>query len=445
MSDSEAPPSGPPMDMSGVALEQLDTLVRVTTVQAWISLGTLFAVCAGAILFAVLYRVPKKVVGEGILLIKRDRLSQVRALGTGRLVKLGVNLGDKVAPKQVIGEIYQEDLRDTLRETTARLNQLRAENEKLIRFETDERTAQDQAITSLRVAINRTVENSKQGLKVAVRIVEGSERLRLISQLSNLDYLKDLQQKYTIQNDLNNGLSRLAELELTRLTSENVRQRARLQRQLEISKLETKLELDSDKLDRTSQIVSHAQGTVTQILTAADEYVREGAPVVLLSSPKETIPGPDFDGPYECIVFVPAGEGKKINVTDFVEVMPASIKREEHGFIRGNVVAVSELPATRLAMEAALQHPDLVETFLKRYAPGVLLRVHVKLELRQGVATDDATEIDPKDLNRFRWSSSSGEKQMLKTGTLCEAAIVVEKPRLITLVVPWVKKLTDLH
>jgi len=68
------------MDMSGVALEQLDTLVRVTTVQAWISLGTLFAVCAGAILFAVLYRVPKKVVGEGILLIKRDRLSQVRAL-----------------------------------------------------------------------------------------------------------------------------------------------------------------------------------------------------------------------------------------------------------------------------------------------------------------------------------------------------------------------------
>ena len=59
--------------------------------------------------------------------------------------------------------------------------------------------------------------------------------------------------------------------------------------------------------------------------------------------------------------------------------MPATVKREEHGFIHGKVVAVSELPATRLAMEAALQHPDLVEAFLKRYAPGVLLRVHVKL------------------------------------------------------------------
>ena len=50
-----------------------------------------------------------------------------------------------------------------------------------------------------------------------------------------------------------------------------------------------------------------------------------------------------------------------------------------------------------------------------------------------------------RDLNRFHWSSSSGAKQKLKTGTLCEAAIVVEKHRLITLVVPWLKKLMDLH
>ncbi len=59
---------------------------------------------------------------------------------------------------------------------------------------------------------------------------------------------------------------------------------------------------------------------------------------------------------------------------------PATVKREEHGFIKGKVVAISELPATKLAMEAALEHPELVDAFLKRYAPGVLLRVHVKLD-----------------------------------------------------------------
>ncbi len=206
-------------------MEQLDTLVHVTNIQAWISLGSLFAICAGAVLFAFVYRVPKKVVGEGILLIKKDRLSQIRALGTGRLVRLDVSLGDTVQPNQPIGEIYQEDLRDTIRETTARLEQLRNENDRLIRFEDEERTAQDQAIARLRDAVQRTVENATEGLRIALRIVEGSERLRLISQLSNLDYLKDLEQKYTIQNDLNNGYTKLAEVELTRLTSENQRQR----------------------------------------------------------------------------------------------------------------------------------------------------------------------------------------------------------------------------
>ena len=119
---------------------------------------------------------------------------------------------------------------------------------------------------------------------------------------------------------------------------------------------------------------------------------------------------------------------------------PATVKREEHGFIRGHVVAISELPATRLAMEAALEHPELVDAFLKRYAPGVLLRVHVKLKERvppSGVGVEPATI---RARQPFRWSSSSGRAQPLKTGTMCQAAIVVEKRQLISLILPWTKR-----
>ncbi len=108
--------------------------------------------------------------------------------------------------------------------------------------------------------------------------------------------------------------------------------------------------------------------------------VHEGSPVVLLHAPRAGR-GADDSGPaYDAIVFVSAGEGKKIEVDHPVEVVPATVKREEHGFIRGQVVAIAELPATKLAMEAALEHPELVEAFLKRYAPGVVLRVQIKLE-----------------------------------------------------------------
>jgi HlyD family secretion protein len=373
------------------------------------------------------------------LLIKHDRLSQVRALGTGRLVKLRVSLGGIVRKNDEIGEISQEDLKDAIRESEARLQELKKENEKITRFEDNESGTQDRAITRLREAIEKTIQNSRDGLGVANKIVEGSLRLKAISQLSNLEYLKDLQQKYSIQNDFFIGYSRLAETELTRLTAENQRQRARLQRELEINRLETKLDLDRKKHDRTSHIVSHAQGRVTQVLTAVDEYVREGAPVVLLSSPRSD-PGTDDTGkPYDSIVFVPAGEGKKINEGNFVEVMPATVKREKYGYIHGSVASVSELPATRLAMEAALQHPDLVDTFLKKYAPGVLLRVYVQLEpgpQRSGAEEEDVEELKG---NRFKWSSRSGPDQPLKTGTMCEAAIVVEEERLISLVLPWIK------
>ena len=315
------------------------------------------------------------------MLIQRDRLAQIRALGTGRLKNLSVGLGKPVVPDQLIGEIFQDDLEDAINETTRRLAQVKDEHLRLTQFENDERRTQQLAIARLKASIDRTIANSTEGLEVAKKIVDGSVRLRNTINLSNLEYFKDLQQKYSIQNDLNTGRSRLAELELTRLTSENQRERARLQRELEINRLETKLDLDRKKLGRTSQIVSHTHGTVTQILTAADEFVREGAPVVLLSTPRELAPGTDdLSERYEAILFVPAGEGKKINVKDFVEVMPATIKREEYGFLHGKVVAVSELPATRLAMEAALQHPDLVDAFLKKYAPGVLLRVYVRLD-----------------------------------------------------------------
>ena len=190
-------------------------------------------------------------------------------------------------------------------------------------------------------------------------------------------------------------------------------------------------------------MISPVGGHVAQVLHADGDLVREGSPIVLLHAHKAG-QGADDSGSgrsYQSIVFVPAGEGKRIGVNDPVEVVPATVKREEHGFIRGSVVAVSELPATKLAMEAALEHPDLVDAFLKRYAPGVVLRVQIRLERPDEPATKVRGTAPSGRHNPFRWSSSSGPAQPLKTGTMCQAAIVVERRRLIKLILPWTKNL----
>ena len=370
-------------DVSRYSFDQLDALVRVTTIQAWVGLATLFAVCASSVAFAVFCQVPTKVNGEGILLIDKDSLSQVRAQAMGRLTALHVKLGDQVKPGDLIGEISQDDLKDLIHDSETRLGNLNRDDEELTRFERKEKETQDAATARLRQAIVKASVNSRDSQKIAERVVVSSDRLRVDHHLGDLDLLTAREKLYKIRDDLNQDQSRLAELELTGVRSENARRRAQLERQLKIRDLETKLGLDREKLTRTSRIVSHTQGQVAQLLSAPDELIREGSPVVLLHATKEQAGIDDTGRPYDSIVFVPAGEGKKIELRDRVEVTPATVKREEHGFIQGEVVAISELPATKLAIDAALQHSELSDLFLKRYSPGVLLRLHVKLEAKE--------------------------------------------------------------
>jgi HlyD family secretion protein len=426
---------------SRMAFDQLDTLVRVTSVQGWIHLAVLFAVGAGSIAFAILYQVPTKVNGEGILLTEQDTLVRVRAKATGRLESLEARLGDQVDAGQTIGRIAQEELVDQIHQAEEKLVELRRQDDELTLFEDSERKSKEAAISRVRESVLKAQVDGRDKFRIAGRVVEGANRLRADKYLGDLEFLESRKTLYDIRDDLNKGQTRLAELDLESVTAEYTRKRARFERRLRIDELLTKLRLDRAKLERNSRVVSPARGQVAQVLSLPGGLVQEGAPVVLLHAPKAQR-GADDTGPaYDAIVFVLAGEGKKIRVRDPVEVVPATVKREEYGFIRGRVVAIAELPATRQAMEAALEHPELVEAFLKRYAPGVVLRAQIKLEERDDSPRASPASRRPDQGNPYQWSSSSGTKQPLNTGTICQAAIVVERRPLIRLILPWTKKL----
>jgi HlyD family secretion protein len=440
MSDLVVSTSGSPPDQARTSFEQLDRLVRVTTIHGWVYLGTLFAVCAAAVAFSLFYQVPSKVSGEGILLIDRDSLSQVRAQATGRLATLAVKFGDEVAPGDQIGEISQDELKDTIEEAKSKLADAEREDAELTKFEEKERETRTEAIGRVKRAVTLAQETSKDKLRIAERVDSSADRLRAQKYLGDMELLETREKLYVIKDDLNKGQSRLAELDLEATTTDYARKRAQLERRLKIRQLTTKLALDCDKLSRTSRIISKVHGQVAEVLSARGELVHEGSPVVLLHTPRVDLGIAEAGPLYDSILFVPAADGKKIGLGDDVEVSPTTVKREEHGYIKGKVVAISELPATRLAMEATLEHPQLVDAFLRRYAPGVLLRVDVKLKERATASALGASPLQPVRGNRFEWSSSSGRAQSLKTGTMCKAAIVVEKRQLISLILPWTKR-----
>jgi HlyD family secretion protein len=432
-----------PVETPGVpehSLDQLDRLVRVTSTYGWVGLLTLFFVSLASVVFAIYYRVPTKVNGEGILLVDRDRLSLVRAQGTGRLASLEIRVGDHVDSGKCIGKLAQDDLNDQIRENIRRLEDLERDDAELTRFEHDEEASQSAASLRLRRAIELARDDSGDALKIATKVVKSTDLLRAERHLGDLDLLSAREKYYEIRDALNQDESKLAELELNNRKATSARRLAQLTRRQKIDELKSRIGVDREKYDRTSRIVCHVDGQVAELLTAPGEMIKEGSPIVLLH-----VPHPDAaeQVAYETIIFVPAGEGKKIGVYDQVEVMPATVKREEHGFIRGWVADISEMPATKMAIEAALQHPELTETFLKRYQPGVLLRLDVRLK-RTDVANPAHAGISrPAPKNPFEWSSVSGGSQPLKTGTLCQAAVVVEKRPLISLIVPWVNRQID--
>ena len=122
---------------------------------------------------------------------------------------------------------------------------------------------------------------------------------------------------------------------------------------------------------------------------------------------------------------------------DAVEVAPDTVRRQEHGFIRAEILSISEMPCTDQSMLAELKNPALVSSFIERYRGQVLLTIHGALrEAPASSAGDTHTR-----LNRLDWSSSTGAYQIVSSGTLCAASIVVERRPLIALAMPWFKGL----
>ena len=225
MSDVVVATSSAAPDPARTSFDQLDRLVRVTTIHGWVYLGTIFLVCASAVAFSLLYQVPTKVFGEGILLIDGDSLSQVRAQATGRLATLKINIGKEVAPGDLIGEISQDELKDAIQEAELKLKDAEREDAELTLFEEKERNRRSEAIGRVKRAVTLARETSNEKLRIAKRVDASNDRLHAQKYLGDTELLESKEKLFEIKDDLNKGESKLAELDLETTLTDYTRKR----------------------------------------------------------------------------------------------------------------------------------------------------------------------------------------------------------------------------
>jgi HlyD family secretion protein len=421
------------------SFEQLDSVLRIVTLRGWFFLGVLFLTLGSFGVFSWFYKAPLKVDGRGIILAKDegkgDSLVQVTAPAAGRISQVEVAIGEFVEKGEVLASIDQPELRDQIEEVKEELKRLIDENARLTQFDQDEEKKRAEALAELERTLEANRALDKKRLSTSQRIAQGDKSLNLRRMLNDIDTLKSQADADAIASGIGALEARLSELQYDRLQDQTTRKREQLKRQLGIQTVEIKRDLLEGRLKRDSRVITEYAGKVVDLMLTPHALVEKGAPAALLQPERRVAPR------LEVIVFVPAGLGKRIHAGDRVEVSPDTVRRQEHGFVKGEVRSISEIPATEMAMLAELKHKTLVSSFAGQYTGQVLLSIHVELKHIPATWRPDG----PERLNYLAWSSSSGEKQNVSSGTLCAASIVVDERRLIMLALPWVRHLVGYY
>lgn len=128
----------------------------------------------------------------------------------------------------------------------------------------------------------------------------------------------------------------------------------------------------------------------------------------------------------QLLAYIPASDATEIKSGMDVRIFPANIKREEYGFIRGEVVDISSNSVT-----SGMQI-DSIYSKSPPKNPG-------SSEPVQQVRV--ALKIDPAS-NSFSWSTPNGTPISVPVGTLCTIQIVTQRERPISLVLPYIHQRT---
>ena len=122
------------------------------------------------------------------------------------------------------------------------------------------------------------------------------------------------------------------------------------------------------------------------------------------------------------VMYVASNDGKKIHTGAMAEILPATARRDEHGFLVGTVHYVSDYPATPQALLATLGSEELVKDLIAVAAP---FEVRIRLDRRN---------------DGFRWTRGGIDAPALHSGTLCSGNVFVRRERPIGFVIPALRK-----
>lgn len=409
------------------APDRLDTMVSVVSPLGWLSTLTLFLIVAAFLVWSMLTSAPVKVSASGILLNDGEVLP-VRTRADGIVAEVTVAVGERVEAQAVLARIANQALADDIER--ARLSLAGAERD--LNAATDDFAAQKSALDE---------EFARERSQFDARMSHG--RALVERQTATLAEQQALHsQGLTTNNNL-----RAAEAALEQARESIDRARAEMSAR-EVSRLAT---LDSARLAMRShkRVVAEARLRLAELTRRHDSTSLVRAPASGIVAETTAGKGDAVAANQALFKLLPSQAASRREIRLFAvlyvtpegasrlrpgmdtEVIPSSVHIERDGYIRGRIVSVSALPATRASMMRRLENEILVTSLTK---DGPVNEVMVELD-RDGTTP-----------SRFAWSTGRGPNFGIETGTTAAGRFVVDRKRLASFVFPRIDEfLPRLH
>jgi HlyD family secretion protein len=395
--------------------EQLDYLMSITSPIAWIALAAIAVLALLIILWGFVGFIPAKVSGKGIL-IRGGSVFDVSAGSDGVITDLTVKPGDEIVAGQSIAIISQSGLDLKILLARRKLQDLQAQDADITTREDQNNAAALKALTEENETRSKVISDLKQQEGSLADRLKNEQELQAKGLTTQSTVITARDSLFSVQHQVSDNQVRLTEIISEKVKLSRETQEKRNTRKKEIDDTQRQLHEYETQREWSTKVLSPYRGRVLEKLVERGNLVSTKDRIITIETNESAM---------QAVLFIPAGDGKKVNVGMEVQISPSTVKPEEFGFMLGEVKSVSLFPSTPEGMQRVLRNDQLVKELSQRGSP-----IEVTADLLPNPATQSG----------YKWSSPQGPPIGIFSGTLCTASIVVDRKRPVEYVIPKIKE-----
>ena len=399
--------------------EQLDQLLKVNSTRSWAALLAVLVLLGLTIVWAFQGSIATTAPGQGVI-VQTGGVLNVVSSGSGVVTVLNIKVGDRIRKDQVIAQVAQPALMERIRATREASAEAGRQRTVAGQIRSGSAKLQVEAMNRQRQNAEREIKVLEEQAKLVNEQIPVEAELLAKGLLTRQQTLVTKQKLVEIEGRIAGLNADLKRYDSEQFAIESQPTQADAEMQSHVASLGRELAGLRKELELEANVVSPYSGEVIELRVAPGSAVTAGVPMLSIQLDVDQL---------DVLVYVPSAMAKQIRNGLEAQISPSTVRREEYGYLRGEVTSVANYPATPAALMRNFQNEPLVGSLT---GGGPVTEVHVRL------LADAATP------SGYRWSSPLGPRVKLSSGTLVSAQIVTRRQRPINLVVPSVKELLGL-